>query len=393
MSRHMVRLGQRAAMAAVGMAALLLAVEPAPPALAFGSSYPPPVPSVSAGGYMTCGVRAGNQVAACWGENDTEIGSGGVFPPPGVSFLEVNTGYAHACGVKLNNGVACWGSNVAGESSPPAGKFSHVVAGYLVSCGLRLDQTVTCWGTNGTGNPLGPANPATKFTQLTTGIRHQCGLRVDGTIECWGSNTYGQLNAPSGTFAFVNSGNFDVCALPAIPSVPVCWGRNAFGQDTPPAGVLFTQVSGGFAHFCGLKVNEGIRCWGSNYWSQGDAPAGKYNQVSAGTYHSCAMPKYDSHAVCWGYNGGGRAVPLFLPPKPPDGQVGVPYSYQFRLTDMSPPPTFVITGSLPPGLRLSDDGRLVGTPKLADTFNKLTVSASNGLSPVVSEQFKMVITP
>src|SRR5215210_4385900 len=83
------------------VAFVLLVLVPATPAGAFGSSKDfPGVPEVNAGGYMTCGVRADN-VAACWGNNVSE-GPGQATPPPDLRFIEVNAGYAVACGVKTD---------------------------------------------------------------------------------------------------------------------------------------------------------------------------------------------------------------------------------------------------------------------------------------------------
>lgn len=378
---------------------MLAALAYAPPAGAFSSSAPQPgPPSVNAGGYMTCGLRADN-IAACWGANGGAgaEGPGQSTPPAGVTFTEVNSGYSHACGIVTDNTVACWGSNQSGGATPPAGTFTHVAAGYIFSCALRSDATAACWGADDSGQVSNV--PVTEtFSQLTVGIRHACGLRnTDGTIVCWGSNAYGQVaNVPSGTFSDLNSGNFDVCALrestdPNVDGTAVCWGRNAGNQQaTTPAGA-FTQISAGFRTVCGLRSDGTVTCWGANGEGQGTPPAGAtFNNVSVGTFHSCGM-RTDNTAVCWGNNAQGRVAPEMTSlPATPAAAVGTPYSHQFTSTHLSPAVWTVTSGTLPPGLTLSSDGLLSGTPTKGGVFPNITVSVSNGMTGV-SETFSIVV--
>jgi hypothetical protein len=64
-------------------------------------------------------------------------------------FASVTTGRFHACGVRIDGAVDCWGNSLAGEGTPPAGEFSSVSAGDAHTCGLREDGAVSCWGSNG----------------------------------------------------------------------------------------------------------------------------------------------------------------------------------------------------------------------------------------------------
>jgi len=80
----------------------------------------------------------------------------------------------------------------------------------------------------------------------------------------------------------------------------------------------------------------------------------------------------------------------------PSGTVGVTYGiggsgFQFGATG-TPAPTWTHTGTLPPGLSLSPQGRLIGTPTTAGTFN-FTITASNGVAPNASRQITVNITP
>ena len=51
------------------------------------------------------------------------------------------------------------------------------------------------------------------------------------------------------------------------------------------------------------------------------------------------------------------------------GVVGTPYSYKFKPIDGAPPYTFrFLTGAQPPGLSITSDGYLTGTPTAAGTY-------------------------
>ncbi|HEV2761215.1 MAG TPA: hypothetical protein VGV86_16770 [Acidimicrobiales bacterium] len=366
------------AAAALMVAGLLAAI--AQPAAGFGSSSPQPgPPSVNAGGYMTCGIQP-DLTAACWGNNVAE-GPGQATPPAGVRFIEVNAGYNTACGVTVSRSIVCWGNNTGGKvTDVPSGTFLHVAPGFNFVCALRTDGHPVCWGLNDTGVVANtPTNEV--FKELTVGIRHACGLRYDGTVVCWGSNTdRQQTDIPAGTFISINSGNFTICGIRPDLSVE-CWGRNQGGQLNEPPGP-FIQVSVGFAHVCGLRPDRSITCWGRNAEGQTNAPSGQYTNVSAGTFHSCAMPVTGPPAVCWGNNAAGRVQPSLSPTAPPGGTVGTPYSHQLTMnTHLSPAPTFrVVSGTLPPGVSLTPQGLLAGTPTAPGTY-EFTVSAANALSP------------
>ncbi|HZO49006.1 MAG TPA: putative Ig domain-containing protein, partial [Gaiellaceae bacterium] len=54
---------------------------------------------------------------------------------------------------------------------------------------------------------------------------------------------------------------------------------------------------------------------------------------------------------------------------PPNGTVGTPYSFKFVGREGCPPYKFVIkSGGLPPGLTMSDEGLVSGTPTTAGSF-------------------------
>ncbi len=75
---------------------------------------------------------------------------------------------------------------------------------------------------------------------------------------------------------------------------------------------------------------------------------------------------------------GGAVITVTTPP--PNGIVGVAYSFQLAATGGIPPYTWSSSGTLPPGLTLSSAGLLSGTPTAAGTFSpaiKATDSTNN----------------
>ena len=142
------------------------------------------------------------------------------------TFKTVTAGYTHACGVKADDTVTCWGYNRSGRSDAPEGEFTTVSAGGDHSCGVKVDSTVACWGFNGSGQADAPVG---EFTTVSAGWRHSCGVKVDGKVACWGNNDYGQIEAPAtnivsggdathynGAETYYRGGGYEEYILPAL---------------------------------------------------------------------------------------------------------------------------------------------------------------------------------
>ena len=67
---------------------------------------------------------------------------GSTYATSSVKFKTVSAGWTHACGVKTDGTIACWGDNSAGKATPPTGAFVSVSAGGLYTCGLKTDGTI-----------------------------------------------------------------------------------------------------------------------------------------------------------------------------------------------------------------------------------------------------------
>jgi uncharacterized protein (TIGR03437 family) len=76
----------------------------------------------------------------------------------------------------------------------------------------------------------------------------------------------------------------------------------------------------------------------------------------------------------------------------PTGPVGVPYSQQLAATGGVPGPngyTFLVSGTLPPGINITSSGLLSGTPTQAGTFNQFNIGVEDSLSAQTSSPFSV----
>lgn len=225
----------------------------------------------------------------------------------------VAVGGTHACALKANGNVMCWGSDAWGQLGDGAsGGFrsapAHVTglsravgldAGDLISCAVLSGGGVQCWGRNdtgilGTGTGIESSSAPLSVsglddaTAVTIGWEHACALRESDSVVCWGGNNSGRLG--DGT------------------------------ESNRPLPVAVTgltdvvDVSAGGSHTCAVLANGPVKCWGWNFRGQlGDGTTTKRSTpvtvtglssavaISSGNQHTCAV--LDNGQVwCWGYN-------------------------------------------------------------------------------------------
>jgi alpha-tubulin suppressor-like RCC1 family protein len=138
--------------------------------------------AVTAGSRHSCSRSRTGEIH-CWGNDSYGQSSGVGFEPsqpntawaveesPGLflhsgfyDFFDVSAGDWHTCALGDNLGVnnaRCWGYNGSGRTSPPVGTFIDIEAGGGHSCGIRDDGTVACWGSNIYGQASPPSLPGT----------------------------------------------------------------------------------------------------------------------------------------------------------------------------------------------------------------------------------------
>jgi len=331
---------------------------------------------VAVGKDHSCALLASGSVQ-CWGSNATGqlgVGSGTtsssvpVTVPSlsGVVSLVAGTGFT--CARKSDGTVRCWGLNGSGQlgdgtfTNPRFSPVSviglndatRIVAGATHACAVRGNGAMACWGNNnqgqlGTGNLTGSTSPTpvvdvTEATDMVAGLRFTCALDGDGHVFCWGDNDVAQLgigstsdNATRPTRSSFGLGAMDLGAgeshacLVSPGYFLFCWGANGSGQlglgTTSSFEVSFRgvfggvlEMAGGRRHSCLLSTTDVVQCWGENALGQlgniGSDPSlvptavvglgGSISarRLAAGANHSCAI-RSEGSAACWGRSEGG----------------------------------------------------------------------------------------
>ena len=289
--------------------------------------------AVAAGGSRTCAV-ASDRTVWCWGllhsvldpvNAPTAVTTAAVTAPQQVPLTEVRSvsvGADHACAVRTDSSVWCWGSNKHGQlgdgtSTPTAvpvrARIDRVVdvdTGALHTCAVRTTRSVWCWGSN-RFHQLGQRRnsdvrvptyvPRVRATAVAAGAAFTCVVSTANRSQCWGRNNYGQLSAPWGASRHVpvtgarrgiteiEAGAEFVCAR-TTASTTWCWGRNRFGQLANGSNIakataqkvvphprigLLSSVATGDTHACGVsQTASAMWCWGLNSSGQlGDSSA------------------------------------------------------------------------------------------------------------------------
>lgn len=230
------------------------------------------VAQVACGEEVTC-VRMQDGTVQCWGSNEHgQLGDGTApegrvspAPVPGLEGIaQIAVGVAHACALRNDGTVACWGLNDRGQvgdgttrdrRSPSVVRGLDGVGGLAVgaqhSCVRLASGAVRCWGDNGLGQVRGVRTrafvprPTAPFglgvvTELRAGLQHTCGIVPDGRLSCWGWNEAHQVapanvNVAPPTFVTgltnvvgVSLGARESCALQADHTV-ACWGEDPAG--------------------------------------------------------------------------------------------------------------------------------------------------------------------
>jgi alpha-tubulin suppressor-like RCC1 family protein len=286
-------------------------------------------------------------------------------PAPPACSRDVSAGGGHACAVREDGSVWCWGRNDSGQLGDGTGIDSdipvrvtgltaatHVRAGDLFSCALDTKGEVYCWGRNDSGQ-LGDGTTSdsrapvkvlgiTGATEIAVGFAHACALKSDGTIACWGANADGELGdgttTARGTPATVSgltgvkkvrAGGDTTCVILGDGTAQ-CMGENNDGElgvgdtmarnrPTPVVDLAnIDDIATGDDFTCALTTEHFLYCWGLN--DNGQLATGNFASsnrpvpaiptiglltIEAGNLHACGLDE-EGRAWCWGYGGEGR---------------------------------------------------------------------------------------
>ncbi len=283
------------------------------------------VTAITAGGNHTCALKQ-NGTVSCWGNDEWDQNHGAPTTPnqltptpvPGLTgATAITAGIGFTCAVKQDSTVACWGYNYAGQFGNGTYTGSHsssptpvtgltgvtaVTAGGYHACALKQDHTVACWGYNKSGQ-VGDGTTTSRLTPtpvsgligataISASDIDTCALKQDKTVACWGYNGFGGLGdgtttdrlAPTPVTGLtgataLTAGGVHTCAIKQDTTV-ACWGGNYVGQlgdgttinrltPTPVTGLTgATALAAGEAHTCAVKQDQTGVCWGFNYFGQ-----------------------------------------------------------------------------------------------------------------------------
>ncbi len=311
----------------------------------------------------------------CWGRGDYgEQGSGKEhdqsFPQlvsgddQGAPFgpvEQLHAGFRHACVVRGEGELWCWGHNEYGQAGDPVlheallparvetpGPVTTVGAGGEHTCAALVSGALWCWGRNHCGQiGDGDSMYAVRYPTEVEGARgaleiaardvHACSRQEDG-VRCWGYGHSGRLGNGSlihrpapvpvpdlGQVTSLSVGWWNGCVLDDTGALR-CWGSlpdqgydgyrrvDHLAPIDIPGLPAHATVSSGGGHYCALDGDGQVWCWGDN--GQGELGDGTTRNmraparvegledaldVSAGYEHACAV-RSDGKVLCWGDN-------------------------------------------------------------------------------------------
>jgi alpha-tubulin suppressor-like RCC1 family protein len=265
-----------------------------------------PVVEVALGGGFVC-VRHPNGAVSCAGDVIFTGEQAPLRPRPVPGLADVTqlaAGAEHACALRKDGRVACWGSNRSGQlgtKNEPCPKrqaacelvavsidlldeVAEIAAGDYFTCARERSGAVFCWGIDSMGElgasasetcdsvlfPVGKGpcshtplrvRDLDDAVHLATGSRHSCVVRANGRVSCWGSNLAGELGASASEQCPPSSRVGYPCS-----TRPVDVGL-ADVIDVAVAGI-FNPIGGGYS--CAETRTREVLCWGAT----GDLPPG-----------------------------------------------------------------------------------------------------------------------
>lgn len=240
-------------------------------------------------------------------------------------FVSVAAGESHACALRDDGRVYCWGNNHFGQVgadasfpiyvSPtrvqPLEDVRQIVAGPTHTCALASDGTVTCWGEHmGAFGGSGPAAPGRSTAvprtiglqapaaELSTCRSRICARHASGTVSCWGQH-------PVADFLSARRGDVEV----TLPEHPDLSPQAIAGVDDAVGLACRDEIT------CALRPDDQLRCWGAITKDGFDVPHEFRRPSSLIVYDAPLRPKatwWDAFACvggeCWA-GGGGRVTP------------------------------------------------------------------------------------
>lgn len=287
---------------------------------------PGPRGGVVAGLSFTCAWREDGE-AYCWGSNESgQLGAAPDDEPnpqagqvPGLGpVTQLAAGDSHACALRADGRVVCWGSNEYGELGFPSSltelprpvpgitEATRIAAGITYTCAIRTDDALWCWG-GGEPEPK-RIEGLGRVVDVALGLQVGCALDTNGTVSCW--LTRDRMAKPVvGVPASqrITTRLHRTCAL-GIDGASYCWepGQPVTQLDAGP----LLDIAAGYDFVCSLEEPRRVRC------TAGGPDLGTFGPVQslgAGGRHACALHDDGVTVRCDGANGHGQTDSQSLP--------------------------------------------------------------------------------
>jgi len=269
----------------------------------------PGVKSISLGVYGLCGINS----------EDKAFCRGSIPAPPGNlgAVTQISADYYHACALKVNGELACWGTDKAYGYSPiksvplEMGTITSVTTGYDHDCVVLNQSSVYCWYLQGNQQYPTYSSWRPRLPQIT-------GLTVVGDSTAGSLVVAGGFKEQNGTsyfYEWLRKGVriaenqkwllLGVQDIGSQISFRVVASRTGFNYtDATSEGITVSRfkIAAADSHSCTIvtAVND-LRCWGSDDKGQIDNPddIGTVTSFSAVGDDTCAISSNGKYK-CWG---------------------------------------------------------------------------------------------
>ena len=265
----------------------------------------------------TCALHETGRVS-CWGSNDYgKLGSpitGSSNRPVEVNGINdavaIALGWSFSCALHGDGTISCWGLGRYGElGNGTSGQENFSIAPVKVidisdataiavganhACALRENMSILCWGTNNVGELGNGLTVHSSVPVQVMGINdaisisaagnYSCALHVDLFVSCWGTDIVGSLDIDDKTFSSIPNqieGISEVEEMVASTSLLclfrknngiVCLGADHYGNlgsmsEEPGIHPLRSDkeivfLDPNFFQICSVYADTTVYCWG-----------------------------------------------------------------------------------------------------------------------------------